>query len=668
MPLPTNDSSPTKFPDPEVITLDNFRRGVITLVNASRLPKNALAKALNYFLVEDGQPALRPGIGWYGVALPNGAEIDGYDYFDFNGVVHLVAVGGGVVYRSTNDGLTWTQCTGATTTSGVEVNMNQNGSYLYLTTGASADSIILYDGSTTLQTYTALVTPAAATAAKTGLVGTSWTYYFKIAAVNKIGFSAASPNVSITTGSPRENWDATTNYVTLTLPAYQANQTRFDVYISEDNIDYFYLGSATTPTLTWKDDGTSIVVPSTKAPTGNTTQGPKVAELKNVGVRQFGVRDYDNRYRIWFTGAGQYSGAFSGAYDGGYLDWQPGGKLIPMHVEDYRDGKGTPLATIWCNSADGQGGILQMSLDTLTIGEVSITVPSAYLLPGSRGTPAPKSVVNVLNNYLFYNSQAFYNLGSAQYNPILSTDEASANIRPNVQNISSSGESKIASAYFFGKVYYSAPIGSTTNNYTMVYDTELKAWLPEAFDKGFKKFLRYTDTSGGKHLLAVKPGDNCLSEISSSFQGDYGVKFDADLLTGLLPATKNRYEFLFTEENEYEFSNPSGTTYIELLGYDRTNGFGSVRIAKFVANSTVTNTGWDTASWDIKPWDDTSLVPKTFSEVSSKRYTVIQRELNTVQWHVYTRSIDAGGVLRSLQVWGTPTNAGHPTNWRIVGQ
>lgn len=662
MPLTLGNSTPAKFPTPQFMTLASWRRGVITLVDKSRLPKDALEEANNIFLMEDGQPSPRPGVDYYGSMLPNSAVIDGFDYFDFSGAIHLVACGGGVIYRSTDNGVTWTACTGAAPTAGVVMNMNQNGSFLYLTNGT--DNIIRYDGSTTLQTYTALVTPTAPSAAKTGLAATTYTYYYKIAAVNTIGFTVASTSASIQVSLPRDSWDSTTNFVTLTLPAYQATQTRFDIYMSEDDLSYFYLDSLTTPNLAYKDDGSALVVPSTLAPTGNTTQGPKVAELTNVGSRMYGVRDTNNRYRIWFTGSGSYAGSFSTAYDGGYLDWQTGGKYIPMHIEDYRNGKGDPLATIWCKSADGQGCVLQMTLDTLTVGDISITVPTAYKLPGSRGTPAPESVVNVLNDYMFYNTQAFYNLGSrAQFLNLLSTDEASANIRPTVRQITTSGESNIASVYFDAKVYFSVPYGSTTNNYTAIFDTERKAWLPKAFTLGFKKFLRYADTNGSNRLLALKPGDTRLSEISSSIQGDYGAAFSTSLTTGLYPTVKDRFDFQFVEEGEVELSNPQGTINVELLGIERSRGFSSTNSESIT--STTTQTGWDSFLWDTTLWDDTTSVVNPFSESSVKRYFVVQKELNGLQWRITTNSLDAQYVLRTLQTWGTATNAGKPRQWRI---
>ena len=333
MPLNIPSDTPTSFPTLQYLTLDNFKRGVITLIDESRLPKNALKEADNIFLVEDGQPSLRPGVDWFGTAMPNVSEIHGFDYFDFAGVIHLVATAGGNIYRSTDDGTTWDLCSGATLTDGVKTNMLQNNNYLYITNGV--DNMVRYDGSTTLQVYTSLSTPSAPSVAETGLAGTANQYYYKVSAVNQVGFTAASSaTAAVQATLARQSWDTSTNYATLSIGAV-TGATRYDVYISEDTTYYYYLGSATPSSpggaATFIDDGSAIVNPSTTAPTDNTTTGPKVEELTNVGSRMYGVRDTANRYRIWFTGTGQAAGAFSTAYDGGYLDWSPGGKYIPVY-------------------------------------------------------------------------------------------------------------------------------------------------------------------------------------------------------------------------------------------------------------------------------------------------------------------------------------------------
>lgn len=794
MPLATDDKNDIKFPEPQYLPLTNFKRGVITLVNQANLPKNALARAQNIMLVEDGLPSVRPGMQWYGTAptipaptsmatlgtqtgselsvgtyqyavtfvnargettlgptasitisagasksvmvgvpndLPlgpggtmyrnvyrtkvNGSTfykigqipdnttlffsdhvpdtsltvvapttntaqvnvLNGFDYFDTGNGTHMIAVGDGNIFRSTDDAKTWTMCTGYTLNSVANVNMVQYNAFQYITS-ENQDIIVRYDGSTTLQTYTVLSTPAAPTAALTGLTAGGYNTYYKISAVSPVGFSIASAGVTVNANLPRENYNST-NYVTLTLPSPQTTQTRYDIYFSVDNLNFYYIdsiiSSTANPQTTYKDDGTAIIVPSTIAPTTNTTQGPTCAELSVVGNRLYGVRDKNFPYRIWFSSGTSPLGSFSNGYDGGYLDWQPGGKFFPVHVEDYRDGKGTNIATVWLNSADSQGAIIQMSLGTLTVGNLSVTVPSAYKLPGSRGTPAPRSVVNVLNDYYFYNSQAFYSLGNRpNLLQILSTDELTANIRPTVRTINPAAEGGICSIYYDGRVYISVPYGkSSQNNATAVYDTELQAWLPTAYTVGFKQFKRYTSSDGVHHLLALKPGDNQLTEIgtlytdSANIEGDYGQPFQTDLLTGLYSTQKDRYDFQFTEEMEYEFSDANGTINLELLGIDHAKGYGTVKRATLVASSgTIIGTGWDSYDWDSIPYDYTATLPTVVSEASTKRYTVVNRELNAVQWHITTYALSCHYTLRSLQTWGTDTNDAHPSKWRIT--
>lgn len=663
MPLSIDTEVRGGFPEPKYLTLGSFRRGVITLIDQSKIPKDALVEADNIFLYEDGNAGPRPGVDWYGVAAPNGEPIQGADYYQASdGTSHIVMVAGGVVYRSTDDAATWSVCTGATLDTSAKVNMHQDGGYLYLTNGV--DEITRYDGSTTLVTYTALTTPSAASAAKTGLSGTTIvTYYYKYAAVNEVGFTVASPvNTGTATADRERSSFDTSNKITLT-GSIVSGATRYDWFTSDSPSGPFYYLTSTSGVV-MVDDGSYLPNPAIEAPVDNTTTGPLVEELTGVGSRMYGTRDQSNKYRIWIS-SGTLPGSFSPSYDATYIDWQPGGKLFPIKAEDYRDGRGNPVATVWCDSADGQGAIIQVSLETATIADLSITIPAAYKLPGSRGTPAPGSIVNVLNDYYFYNSQAIYNIGTrAQLQNILSTDEVSANIRPTIKRISRDGEQNIVGTYFDAKIFLSVNYGSTTNNATLVYDTERRAMLPKAFTIGFQKFLRYTDTNKSSKLLCWKPGDNRLSEISSAIQGDYGQAFMTSLLTGLHPVNKNRFEFEFTEEAEIEVSNQQGSLNVELLGIERTKGYRSTKSQTITP--TVTNIGWDTFGWDTTPWDDTSVVPDLFSESSIKRYFTVQRELNAVQWRLTTNSVDAKYLTRTLQTWGTPTFAGKPRSWRLT--
>lgn len=670
MPLDTSLNLPTTVPQLTPLTLDGWKKGVITLIDKSRVPRDALVEAQNLFLVEDGIPTPRPGTDWYGTA-PSASAIDGAEVYETSaGVPHLVAVSGGTVYRSIDDGVTWSSCSGATFTAGKKAFMVQDHSYLYITNGF--DNIVRYDGTTTLQPYVTMAAPGAPSPAESGstvMVGTGYNHYYKISAVNTVGFTpASSASTDVIAGLDRSNWTAATDYVVLTWTAV-TGATRYDVYVSHDNIDFFYLDTVQgNASLTYRDDGSAIENTSVIAPVDNTTQGPKVARLEQIGSRLWGVQDFDNPWRVWYSGANQYSGYFALAYDGGYIDLMKGSQFRPVRVVDYRDGKGTPYSTVWCKSADGRGCIWQITLETVTFDTISVTVPSAFRLPGSRGTDAPGSVINVLNDYMFYNTQAFYNLGSrAQFLNLLSTDESSANIRPTVKQISTTGAPNIASIYFDAKVYFSVPYGSTTNNYTIVYDTERKAWLPEAFTIGFERFFQYvqvgSDGTRTPRLLAWKPGDTRLTQISSGIKGDYSAAFATSLVTGLYPVSKNRFDFMFVEEGDIEFSQPQGQITVELIGIERSQGYSSQNTE--TVQGTLSNVGWSIPAWSVIPWTDTSLVPETFSESSVKRYFIVNRELNAFQWHISTNSTDASYLLRTLQLEGTLTQGGKPRQWRL---
>jgi hypothetical protein len=665
---------PVKLPqsDPQLDYRSQYRfdRGVVTSIDESNLPKNALKEANNIMLREDGAPGPRWGINWYGVAAPNAAEVDGGGMYESAaGAVHLLMVAGGNIYRSTDNGLTWDLCTGATLTVGHKCHIEQASqssaglNYAYITNGE--DSIVRYDGTTALQVYSSLANPTGNTLSKTGLAGTTYTYRYRVVAVNAIGFTAASVALTVQVDRLRDRFD-TSNFTTFAWNAV-AGALRYDIYVGTAAGEEYYIDSVPGNSLSYTDQGTALENTNVLAPETNTTTGPKVGELISVGSRLWGTRDKDNPYRVWWTGSGPYIGYFATAYDGGYIDLQKGSQFRPVHIADYRDGKGTPFATVWCKSTDGRGCVWQIALESLTVADSTFTVPNAYKLPGSRGTNAPYSVVNVLNDYLFYNSQAVYNLGSrAQFLNLLSTDEISMNIRPDVEAVKASASDKVAAIYFKSRVFISVPYGADENNNTIVFDLDQgrKAWLPKAFTRGFERFFQYTDTAGEQHLLAWKPGDTRFSEISQDIQGDYSEAFETSLVTGLIHVNpKNRFEFMWVEEGEVEFSQPKGLINIELIGIERSRGFRSLGSARITPRTS--NVGWSSFAWSTTPWSDTSIVPDTYSEASIKRYFDVQKELNAYQYRITTNSVDADYTLRTLQINGTPTQAGKPRQWRI---
>lgn len=635
-----------------------FNRGVVTLVDESRLPLNALKEANNTLLYEDGFPGPRWGVDWFGTAASADAIDGAFMHEHTDGTVHLLKLAGGTLYRSTDDGQNWTACTGHTFTVGAKASTTQARNFTYIAT--KQDPIIRYDGTTVLQVYTAITAPGAPSITRTGLSGSAYTYYYKIAAVNEIGFTEASTAASQAVSVPRDQWDAS-NYLTLSWSAV-SGADRYDIYMSDVSGEETYIASVSG--LEYIDNGTAIQNITVTAPEDNTTGGPNVGDISFVESRIWVTDDADNEWRVSWTGSGQFLGSFSSFYDGGYVDLKKGSQFKPVKVEDYRDGKGEPYATVWMKSPDGRGTIAQVKLETYTVGDISFTVPNVLFLPGSRGTNAPNSVVNVLNDYFYYNSQAFYNLGSrAQFLNLLSTDEASANIRPSVKEISQTGSSGIASIYFDAKIFFSVPYGSDTNNHIAVYDTERQAWLPKAYTIGAENFLQYQTAAGAIKLLFWKPGDSQLSETAKNIKGDYGQDFEGSIVTGIQHVDQDRFTFWFVEEGEVEFARQEGSVNVELVGIERSKGFRSLKSNTIAPRNT--NVGWTTNQWSTTAWSDTSALPVVFSESSIKRYFSVQRELNAWQYNITWNSKDTDFILRTLQINGSPTNAGKPRAWRI---
>ena len=674
--MPTLSNAWNSLPDnpPGIVTLgqETFGRGVISVVDESKLPRNALKEARNITMAEDGAPQVRPGVDWYGSELP--AEIDGGGmYVAEDDTVHLIAVAGGKVYRSLNDGNNWSVCA---TSAGVEnvfavgkkVRNEQANSFMYLYN--AWDNIVRYNGTLVLQTYTPLNTPTTVSISKTGLGGSSqpYTYRYRVAAVNDIGYTIASTALTITADRTRDQFDAT-NFITFKWNAVTGAK-RYDIYVGLTAGEESYIDSAEN-TLEYQDKGFAVEQVSVVAPDSNTTQGPRVGDMALIGSRLYATNDRDYPYRIWISGAGRYIGTFGSAYESTYLDWQKGGQVKPIKIEDYRKGNNEPVATVWCRSKDGKGAVLQGTLESFTVGDVTFPVPNFFKLPGSRGTEAPDSVVNVLNDYMYYNSQAIYNLGSrAQFLNLLSTDEASANIRPHVQRIRKSAAKDICAHFQDAKVYMSVPYESDTNNYTIIFDTERKGWLPEGFTIGFQRFFEYTDTSANEeiHLLCWKKGDKRFSEISDNIRGDYGQPFETTLITGLMHINpKDRFEFLWCEEGEVEIAQPQGNIQIELSGITREEGFKRLTEPKWIRPSSE-KYSWSTRAWSTFKWTDTNTQVVSYSEPSTKRYFNVQQDINAYQYRINTTDLRADYILRTLQIKGTATMAGKPREWELFDE
>lgn len=649
------------------IVLDRFNRGLVTLVDESILFKTSAKESQNLMQKMDGRWSPRWGSDYYGVDA--GDTIDGAAPFTTDAqATHLVAAVDGTIKRSTDDGETWDSCTGASLTGGNKVYFIQIGSYLYIANGV--DSLVRYDGTTTLTTYTALSTPGAPTPTKTGLTGTTYTASYRVSAVNSVGETVGSTAGTVTVGKTRDNWTVGTDYITVTWTKV-SNATGYNVYYKDDLNgagEHVYVGSVVQPsgaTVTFTDNGESSQPLNTfvVAPEGDTTSGPAFTHMELSGNRIWATLDPDNPWRVYWSGSGTNIGAFSPFNGGGYIDLEKGGRERPKAVVHYRDGKGGAFATVLTSDPEGVGSVWQISLESVSIGDTSFVVPSATKIVGSVGSNAPLSVVKVKDDIMFFNRRGWFSLGSrAQMLNLLSTDEISSNIRPTIQGMTGSAIGDVCAYYYDAKVFCSMPRGSDTNNEIYINDTERKNWSGP-WSVGVERFFQYSDTDGNTHLLAVPIAGSRLIEFSENIEGDLSEAFSTRLLTGLYPVDENRNAWAKIRYAYIELNNPVGNITFSVLGTGKRDGYSQV--GSISITDTVSNSGYSANSqFSNFLFSDTSVTPTVYSQASVKKRIRINKLLNNIQFKVTTDARGDSYTLLSISAKGYLIPTGDPQSWK----
>ena len=655
---------------PFTITINEFKGGNITLLDESRLPNTAVTISQNMMLDQDGVWRTRDGSKSYGKTLVGPIEglsdtVVVYNSDGTNTNYVFVMDNGSVKYSQ--DGGTWTTIAGRTWTTGYTTTFKQIASRLYVTNGKETRSYI--DLTTMyIKIYTPLSTPSAPTLAKTGLAGSTYTYYYKITAVNnQIGETAASAEANIAVGKQRimissttANWTSGTDSVTLSWPAV-TNADSYNIYISDQTGQEVYLDSVNNTNLSYTDTGTQLPNIYQVAPPTDGTSGPTISQTELSGNRIWGTGDSANPYRIVWTGTGQYLGSFNPYFGGGYIDLEKGGAEHPVSVKHFRDGKGNAVAVVLTSNPSGGGSRWFITLTTLTVDSLSIVVPQATK-EGNIGTASPRGVVVANNNVYYPSVKGFQSLGSTQnILNVLQTTEISANIRPTVRNLTNSAMSKICGFYYYGRIYWSVPYGSTTNNQTWVLDLERGAWC-QYWSIGVKQFAEYTDSSGTIHLLAIPVTGTNLIEFSSTYQGDSGIPFNIDLESGLISWDKDHSLWARVDKVYVELGHPKGNINFAISGTQKSKSLALLKSISITDTISTSGVGSDLVGDFII--GDTGGIPVTYSQSSVKKRLLVRKRLNNMKWTLTSSDINASFTLLEVVIKGKILPTSDPSLWK----
>lgn len=662
-----------------LLSIDDFKGGSNSLIDEAHMPSHFAVEANNMMQVQNGLWKTRWGTQAYGAEIgynPDGAQ----EYVKADGTTELIIIANGVARKST-DGGSWSTISGATFTAGVQCYFMQLGgydssnafhNYLYIANGT--DPLTRYDGST-LSTYSSLAAPASLTASlvASGLTSGVHTYYGQVTALNTVGETVGSTEASITTNKLREDWVATTDKVTWSWGAV-ASATRYQLYVS--NTQGYESLLATTDSISFTDDGTTVINPYVQVPYDNTTTAPKFTSMATSNNRIFATNNTSDMYKVYFSGTGRNIGAFSDFYGGGWINLERGGKEIPIAVKHYQSGTGEGRATVLCRTSNGQGAVWQISIISATVGTSSFSIPSASKVVGSFGTESILGVVQATNNLGFPNRKGWFSLGSqVNYFGVLRTNELSSNIRPYWRSLVGSQISGICAYFYDAKIFISVPTSTSGNDRVIVYDEERGNWST-AWTIGAKQFFEYTDSFKNSHLLYIPTSGTKLIELSESYLNDQGTAFNQSYISPLIPVSKDKTDIMSLLETVLELGRPQGVVNFQILGVGKNSNFATLATATitnfgsntgvgsdlagdFFATSTNDNSSGGSGHWAVSLTD----TPSTFAQATTKKAIRKKAKLYAIQFKVFSTHADTSYTINSLQAKGRLIRSKIPTSW-----
>lgn len=651
---------PTKStPSPKIqrVSLNDWLKGKGSTQDDGRIDPSGLTAAQNVLLEQDGVIRPWPSMVAYG-PQPTGTVLGEVGDFkvvdgltDTKWLITVQNVSGTARVYIRKDQDAWIECTGKDFDLTARCHFAQIDNKVLITNGVDNLSYLDIDpDSGTYQDVIPFVqvdTPSTTGAVQTGLTGTTYPLSYKVTSSNQ-GESAASAAFTVNVVKIRGSWNGTSEYVTITADR-ETNAEYYHVYINDasnsSSGEWEYIGSVKDPGTgsTWSFRDTGSVSPdyTRTAPLGDSSAGPKASRASVINGRVYLTGDADNPRYVRFGGDVLGSELdFSPYGGGGYVEIGAGGKEIPLKVVSFRNGQGIPSIMALCQTSGGRGKRYILSPETTTLGSTLINFMSVAEDNGEDGTDAPDGVL-VYKDALWYPSLDGFKstFTKQQIQNILSTDEVSEAIEPDVNNISLSYLDKCCGVAFKGRLYWALPVGSSSNNQIWTLDLKRgRGWmLPRNVDADW--LTLYEDNAGKTHFLVLS--NNNIYEFSyASLTNDDGTAFSTYARSGIIKFSDDGEEYASVIDIKFVFLRPRGSIEIQVDGLLEDEETSQSTGTKSF-NTATEYAGWSETSFTSpNEWGTTLEVPEG-STISRKTTTVeIDEELKWLTWSIKTN--DAG--------------------------
>lgn len=660
IPVPKATAPPTI----KTISLKNWLKGVAPAYDDGRTPNDGLRSGGNILLDQDGVVRPRYSLSLFG-PQPTGTVLG--EVFEFrirnglsftNKMITVQNVAGtGYVYIASNTDSSWTQVTPAITfNSSAKCHFVQIQDKVLIMNGT--DTLAYLDiPTTTVYRFTALTDAGVPTLANNGSTdltsGTKpFTLYYCVTANSTVGETKALNNGSIQINTDRDLWDPTKNSIKVTWSAV-TNARSYNIYCGIAS------SGAGTPTLyrvasglsadstTWIDDGAAPSQIINVAPGSNSTAGPKVTRGSVINGRVFLVGDYDNPYYVWYGGDPGFELDFSPSNGGGYSQIGKGTKELPISVKAFHQGKGDPGTFVLTQGTNGHGKRYVMSPNSISYGDATIAFYDVTEDNGIDGTDSPDGVVIYNDSLLYPSRDGFKTTGTKpQLQNILSTDRVSDTIQPDIKNLNNSAMANCVGLAYDGRIYWSVPYASSTNNEIWVLDLDRKgAWM-KPWNVPADWMWLYNDNNGKTHFCVLS--NNQIYEFSdSNYTNDEGVSFSTSGNSGQISFSEDGRTWGHLLCIIYVLLRPQGTFQATVSGEGMKGAVEQVGSNTFTPRTSVA--GWDEPllAWDMptRSWDEITTVPLSFNSATQEVKVKIEKDL---KWFSYGWITDGFGVNYAL--------------------
>ncbi|MEI7632478.1 MAG: hypothetical protein WCJ60_04120 [bacterium] len=636
---------------PKIVTKSyrQWLKGTVTAWDDGRTPLDGLRGSGNVTLTQDGTLRPRPSLVRYGTQFPGTLQGELFELVkDITGskqtyLIGMFNVAGTSRPYVNTDGGAWTATTVKTYDTSASAHFCQIDQKVLIMNGI--DNLSFLDITTigttyTITPFTALSTPAAPTlTTNTGLVGATYTVYYRITANSTVGETIASTALAQPVLKDRDFWASATENIKISWSAV-ASAVTYNVYIGTVS-GYEYLAAYAVNGLSYTDGGASVApVDVTRlAPVTDSTAGPKTTRGTVINGQVWMTGDRDNPRYVRYGGTGKNTLDFSPANGGGWVELGRGGKEYPVKVTPFRDNRGTPGITVLCSSTNGKGKRYILSNTSTTLGTTVIDFIDVVEDNGQDGTDSPDAVV-LYNDSLWYPSRdGFKTTGTKpQLQNVLTTDRVSNTILSDIKNLNSVAMANAVGLGFEGKIYFAVPNGASTNNEIWTLDLDRGgAWM-KPWSIAATWLSLYNDNSGNTHFLIVK--GNILFELTYAlFTTDDGVAIPTSANSGLIKFSENGMMWAKVIDVTFFVQTPQGQVNFSVAGKTEDSGSALTTVGTGTFTSTSSIAGWSEAAWGSFGWSDTPLIPTSYGDVNKPVVLEVDEELNWFTWELDSNTI-----------------------------